>query len=161
MIERPDDGHAVGLLRQLRQQSPELDAGQAGGERADHAAIIGGSVRLGIERFDVRRPALQPQPDDRRFLRRKLSLGRVGAGPQQSRQRKSRQTQAAHAEERASAESVPMVNVKRVNGPSARRAAFPLFHDRHPPLVFCEPSRGLLVEIRLAAGDADGYSGIR
>jgi hypothetical protein len=55
-----------------------VDARHARADRPEFAAILGRGVRLHIVRFHVRRPARQPDEDDRRLGRRRAAL----AGPQ-------------------------------------------------------------------------------
>ena len=62
--EGADDGQLVGALGHFREDAAELDAGQTGRRRTDGAAEFDGRVRLGVEGFDLGRPAAEPEPDD-------------------------------------------------------------------------------------------------
>jgi hypothetical protein len=48
-----------------RQQVAKLDAGDAAGDGAELAAVIGRGVGLGVPHVDVARSAAHPEDDDR------------------------------------------------------------------------------------------------
>ena len=68
MRERADQCQLVDVLRHERKIAAQRDAGHIRGDFAGDAAVLGRGVHLGIKRFNMRRPAGQPEPDDRRVL---------------------------------------------------------------------------------------------
>jgi hypothetical protein len=65
---------------ELREDAADLDAGQGRLDLADGAAELGGRGRLGVEGFDLCRPAPEPQPDDRGVADALADVAGRGAG---------------------------------------------------------------------------------
>ncbi len=93
VMQAANDGEAVGHLRQIRQQFADIETGHAGRNRLEGAAIVFGRVRLQIECFQMRRPAIRPEQDDRKvvgplpphvLVRQKLREARFQTKPQGS-----------------------------------------------------------------------------
>jgi len=104
-----NQGKFVGNLGMKRQQFANLYAGDVAFYRAELAAILGGSIRFGIIRFQVGRPAWQPEEDHRRVRRR--PAGRLGRSTQAkeianpySSQRECAETQEITSRKRARTE---------------------------------------------------------
>ena len=97
--ERADEGHLVGDAGHLREDAAELDAGHVGLHGADDAAELGRGGHLGVEGFDVRGAAAEPEPDDRGVARRLAVCGRRGAGAEQVGQHQAAQAERADLEE--------------------------------------------------------------
>ena len=53
VMERPDDGQLLGVLRQQRQVLAILDARRSRGNRLELSPNIGGSIRLRVKRLVV------------------------------------------------------------------------------------------------------------
>lgn len=65
VAHRADDGKAMGLLREHRQERADLRAGNAGRNRREFATHLGRSVGLQIERVHLRRAAAHEEQDAR------------------------------------------------------------------------------------------------
>lgn len=114
---RTDDGQLVGVSCGARQQLAEANAGNVGCDRPEGAADFRRRVRLRIERFVLRRSALQPQEDDvlgtaeggalQVATERRRRRSRRGLGcTQQTGETQPKSAQAAHAQPFAAANAV-------------------------------------------------------
>jgi hypothetical protein len=61
--EGADDRHAIGQGRHLRQLAAEFDAGKCGFRGTEQAPVLDRDVHLGVERFQLRRAAVQEEKD--------------------------------------------------------------------------------------------------
>ena len=99
VADRADDGQLVGDAGQPGHVLREVHAGDLGLDRRELAADLGRRVGLGIERLEVRRPAIHPDQDatGRALGRRRLSAGQR-SHPQQVHEAAARR----HGQTRAS-----------------------------------------------------------
>jgi hypothetical protein len=77
--QRPQDGNAVELLRQLREHLADAHPGQHGLNRPEFAADLGRGVWLGVERVDLARRPPQVQQDAPLGRAEPVRRGRVRA----------------------------------------------------------------------------------
>ncbi len=84
VANRADDRQLVGDAGQPRHVLREVDAGHLGADGLELAANLGRRVGLGIERLEVRRPAVHPNQDaTRRPFRWRAASARRPSQPQQ------------------------------------------------------------------------------
>jgi hypothetical protein len=76
--DRADDGELVGHTGVQGHVLADVDAGHVGLDGPEVAAVLGGGVRLHVVHFQVRRPARQPNEDDRGIRHRLAGLFRCG-----------------------------------------------------------------------------------
>ena len=94
--------------------------------------ISAGAVHFGIERFELARPAMQEQKDDRLILHRP-TCSRLRLCREQAGQRESAGRQTAHLQERASAERGSGI-VEREHGGNSRRRGGRAANDSYSEL---------------------------
>ncbi len=130
--ERAHHGQLVGVLGHLRKDAAELDARQTSGDVADGAAELDGRVRLGVEGFDLRGAASEPEPDDRGIACGFSLRHGGGAGAKEVGQHKAAESERADFEEVAAAGAVAV-------GPVARPGQM-----EHGSILFHWPARNSL-----------------
>ena len=88
VVQRADQGEAVRLAGDPREEFADMHARRAGADRPERAANALGCVGFGIERLEMARPAPHPEEDDRRVRRtRRGGAAREQLGQTQPAQR--------------------------------------------------------------------------